>query len=657
MHTIFLTTLLLFSCFSATVATAAAGNETPQKLDPMVVQEARNNEAPESPFHLPESIQAATWSIDRQSIESLKPRDLFDVLSYAPGVQLDMQGRKGINFIGSRGSSFIGGSSFAILIDGVYVPWTQSSRILASFPVDTIDTVRVVRDATALTLAPLTGLGSMGTAVQGVILIKTRKPDKKQNRIKASYGNLNRSKIFLNHENRFDSTYYSLNYNRLHDDGRDDWNNASHSNSMLVKGGYDDHGLTADAAFYYDWASREIGRATEVSKTSDSKWEYDPLDTLMATANLSKKWNADQTTALGLYTGRVSTTIHYRSYSQPTYSEDEQEDNVVQADLHHIVTTGGHNLRIGGQALFWDCPDGQFYYEGIERKEELYSGYLHEEYQLLPKLRIDAGGRLDYRHISKGINKYAPSDPTPTVLIDDEWAEPYYALAAGTAYQLGDIGEASLRVSYNRQGANSYLLTEDGDELNPEKQWRYEAGLTATFHPAIRATLTGFYYDIDDAKQTVGSITVDEDLISIYENADTVRKGMELDIGGYIYSPNLTYELTYSYQRSDNDVDDDSMPHHIASLRLGCHLTPLQFNVMLRHVSKYDSNQFSVGNQYYAIGDFSRVDANISYDFTIATAQMRATLFGQNLTDEEYQTWLGWKDVGMTYGVELGVTY
>ncbi len=646
---------LILVCCMVSIATAAT--ETTQKLPTMVVKDTANNEAPNSPFHLPESTQAATWSIDKKGIESLKPHDLFDVLSYAPGVQLSMQGRKGMNFVSSRGSTFIGGSSFAMLIDGVYVPWTQSSRVMASFPVDIIETVRVVRDTTALTLAPLTGLGSMGTAVQGVILIRTRKPTKKQTRIKGSYGNLNRSKIFLSHEDRFDSAYYSLNYNRQNDDGRDGWNNASESDSILLKGGYENDELTIDASFYHDWASRELLHATEVSKTSKSKWEYDPLDTLMATANISKKWSDAQTTALGLYTGRVCTTIHYRSYAKPTYSEDDQEDNVVQADLHHIVTTNKHNLRVGGQALFWDCPDGQFYYEGVERKEELYSGYLHEEYQVFSRWRIDAGGRVDYRHISKGINKYAPTDPTPTVAIDDEWADPYYALAVGTAYRLSDTWEASLRASYNRQGADSFLLTEDDEKLNAETQWRYEVGLTAALHPSIRATVTGFYYDIDDTKQAVDSVTVGEDVYSIYANADTVRNGMELDIGGYLYTPALTYALTYSYQRSDNDDDDDSMPHHIASLRMGYRLSAWRFNVMLRHVGKYESNQFSVGNKYYDIGDFSRVDANIAYDFMVKEVQVTTTLFGQNLTDEEYQTRLGWKDVGMTYGVELGFAF
>ena len=32
-----------------------------------------------------------------------------------------------------------------------------------------------------------------------------------------------------------------------------------------------------------------------------------------------------------------------------------------------------------------------------------------------------------------------------------------------------------------------------------------------------------------------------------------------------------------------------------------------------------------------------RLDANVSYDFEINKVRMRATLFGQNLTDERYQ--------------------
>ncbi len=657
MRTLIFTSLLLLGCLQAAVAAAGTENETARELEPMVVKARADNEAPDSPFHLPESSLAATWSIDHEGIQALEPRDLFDVLSYAPGVQTCFQGRKGMNFLASRGGgNFIGGSDYAILIDGVYVPWTQSSRVLASFPVDTIETIRVVRDATTLTLAPLTGLGSMGTAVQGVILIKTRTPQKRESQITASYGNLNRSKVFLSHADRLDSTYYSLNYNRLQDDGRDGWNGASDSNAVLFKGGYADDGLSADASFYYNQASRQLWSSLPISKTSDSKWEYDPLDTLMATANVSKRWSANQTTALGLYTGQVSTTIEYRSFSKPaSYSEDDQQDNVFQADLHHIVTAGGHNLRVGGQAIFWDCPEGQFYYEGIEREEGLYSAYLHDEYQLNRNWRIDAGARVDYRHIDKGINKYGPTDKTPTVLIEDQWAEPYYAMAAGTAYRFSEVWEASFRVSRTEQGADDFLVSADGQALDPDQQWRYEAGLIAAFHPAVQATLTAFYYDIDNIKQNAGSTKVGKDIVNVYRNADTIRKGVELEIGGSIPLLGLNYALAHSYQRSDNDIDDEGIPHHISSVRLGYRRAPFQCNLMLRHVSPYDSNEFSADNGYHEIGDFSRLDANASYDFTVGRTGVRATLFGQNLTDEEYQTRLGWKDVGMTYGLELSV--
>jgi iron complex outermembrane receptor protein len=230
-------------------------------------------------------------------------------------------------------------------------------------------------------------------------------------------------------------------------------------------------------------------------------------------------------------------------------------------------------------------------------------------------------------------------------------------VAAGAAYRFNKVWQASVRASYVEQGDDSFLVTEDDKSLDPEKQWRYEAGLIAGLHPAFQATTTVFYYDIKDMKQTVGSIMIDEDVVNIYDNADTVRRGLEMDISGYIFTPALNYGLSYSYQRSDNDTDDKSIPHNITSLRLGYRMMPFQCNVMMRYVSEYDSKQFTTDNLYHQIGDFSRIDANISYDFTVAGNQWRATIFGQNLTDEEYETRLGWEDVGMTYGLELSVTF
>jgi outer membrane cobalamin receptor len=657
-------TVIVAACLQAALVFAAEETEKAHSIEPVTVSARHQEEPKNSPYRLPASSLASTWSIGQKEIQALQPRDLFDVLSYAPGVQLSYQGRKAMNFLGGRGGgNFIGGTNYAVMVDGIYLPWTHSARMLANFPVETIESVRIVRDSTILTLGPLAGLGAIGPAVQGVVMIKTIKPERRESQVKASYGNLDRYKAFLSHGDRIvggdgsGEGYYSLNFSKRHDGGRDDWNNASDSNSILLKGGYALHGLTADVSIYHDWATREIQRSTSVSKTSDAKWEYDPMDSLMVSANLAKAWNASQTTSLGLYTGRLDADLQMRSWSKPTLSTQHVEDNATQADLRHIITSAGNILRMGTQAIWWRVPNGQLYYEGIAREEELYSAYLHDEYNLTQSITVDAGARIDRKHVSKGINKYAPTDNTPTVLIDDEWAEPYYTAAVGAAYRLNNKWRLSLRASYVEQSADNYLLSANNKTLAPEKQWRYEAGVEASLHPAFNAVMTLFHYDISNCKTVVGSVTVDDDIYNVYDTMDVARQGVEFDINGFLGTPNLTYSLAYSYQTSDNETDNEAIPRHIASLRLGYSMMPFQVNLLLRHVSDYRSNQFSVGNLYYDIGGYSRVDANISYLFKLGSAQMKATLFGQNLSDERYETRLGWEDVGLTFGVELGAKF
>jgi len=654
------TIIMLLGLALALAAPAPARAEETHRIEPVDVSASAEQERPNSPYRLPESARAATWSIDQAGIEALEPRDVFDVLSYAPGLQTSFQGRKGMNFISGRGGgNFIGGGGYAILVDGVHVPWTQSSRVMASFPVETIESIRVVRDATTLTLAPLSGLGSIGTAIQGVILIKTIKPAKQQSQVKAGVGNLGRYKAFLSHGDRVGDGYYSLNYNKQHDQGRENWNNGGDSDTLLLKGGYDNqNSFKADASFYYDAASRQIQRSTAVSKTSDAKWRYQPLDTLMATASAAKQWTASQTTNLGLYTGLVDGQTEYRSWSKPkAYSEHDWQDNVVQADLSHIIASGANNLRVGGQAIFWHCPNGQLFYEGVSRDEELYSLYLHDEYALSQALSLDAGARVDHKHITKGLNMYSATDAKPSDLIDDVWAEPSYGVAGGAAYQINKMLEATLRLSHTAQGADEFLLTKSGQTLKPEKQLRYELGLVAQPLPALRVTATAFAYDLTDMKQAVGSVTKGDDVINIYDNADAVRSGCELDLGGWLFTPDLTYGLTYGYQRSNNDIDDKSIPHHLATLRLGYRFAPFQGNLLMRYVSDFESNEFAIDNRYHEMDQYSRIDANVSYDFSLDKAQMRATVFAQNLTDERYQTRLGWEDVGLTYGLELAAKF
>lgn len=653
-----LTALLLFSG-SGGLLWAADRDPDTHALDPITVSADRQGEPANSPYRLPVSSQAATWLITQQEIEALQPRDIFDVLSCAPGVQLAFQGRKGMNFLSSRGGgTFIGGTNFAVMVDGVSLPWTQTSRVLANFPVDNIESIRVVRDASILTLGPLSGLGSIGAAVQGFIIIKTRTPAKAETDFKLRYGNLNRAKIYASHGNSLENTHYFLSYNKYHDGGRDDWNNSSDTDSVLLKGGYAAHGLTADISLYHDWATRETMRSLDISRTSDSKWVYDPLNTLMISANVAKAWNRTQTTSLGLYMGRVEADLHQRSFARPAaYNLEEQEETSLQAALRHIITTDNNTLHLGGQAIFWETPTGEFYYPGIARREQLYSLYVFDEYALNQSWSLDGAVRADLKHVSKGLNKYGPTEATPSQLIEDEWAEPSYSAALGAAYRINDNWRLSFKTSYVVQGADQYLETADGKSLDTETQWRNEAAVAAHFNRYLRAAFTLFRYDLSNTKQVVGSTTIGEEVVNVYGNADVARQGVELDLSGALPVVPLNYRVSYSYQSSDNDKDNDAIPHHLVSLALGYAQDPVSANLIVRYVSPYDSNQFSVNNIYYEIGDYTRLDANISYDFEINKVRMRATLFGQNLTDERYQSRLGWEDVGLTFGMELGFKF
>ncbi|MDD2335015.1 MAG: Plug domain-containing protein, partial [Geobacteraceae bacterium] len=75
-----------------------------------------------SQYAVPESAGISTEVINREEIEAINPKDVYDLISRAAGVASTFQGRKVMNFASVRG-----GDSFGIIIDGFYIPSTQAS--------------------------------------------------------------------------------------------------------------------------------------------------------------------------------------------------------------------------------------------------------------------------------------------------------------------------------------------------------------------------------------------------------------------------------------------------------------------------------------------------------------------------------------------------
>ena len=137
-----------------------------------------------SPYAVPESSQIQTEVITAEDIQDLHPATVWDVFEQIPGMEVSYQGRMHIDFGNIRGSG-----SYGVILDGVYMPTT--TRILAMFPTDTIESMIFVRDATALTLGPSTNFGtSTGASNQGFVVIKTKRSSKLEGGLIGSLGHL-----------------------------------------------------------------------------------------------------------------------------------------------------------------------------------------------------------------------------------------------------------------------------------------------------------------------------------------------------------------------------------------------------------------------------------------------------------------------------------
>jgi iron complex outermembrane receptor protein len=92
-------------------------------------------------------------------------------------------------------------------------------------------------------------------------------------------------------------------------------------------------------------------------------------------------------------------------------------------------------------------------------------------------------------------------------------------------------------------------------------------------------------------------------------------------------------------------------------LRLQHRWRVIESNLSLRYVSGYENSRFATDNSSHGVGGYSRIDANINYDFSIRKLAARATLYGRNLSDQHYVTRLGWQDTGITVGGQLSVRF
>lgn len=631
---------------------AAAAKDT--ELPTVMVTAQKPGEEPVySRLAIPASSKAATEVITREEIEAMHPKDVLEILERVSGITGTRWGNKGYYKVQARGGDNIG-----IIIDGIYFPDTQASRVLANLPVDLIESITIARDASIMTLGPVANFAANsakgGAPSQGFIIIKTLTVTGPVDKARLSYGTFGTEKFSIVHGDKAgDTAYYALGYAKDRSDGRSGWNNERNFDTYFVKTGDKGEDWFADMTLIVNHgrSGQQAWFEPDGSYKNSSLGKWDPINTTLVTANAGKLWDENHTTTFSFGYSSVRSSRITLNPSPPIAPRWEENEYLRELNLAHTLKFDRDTLKFGVQAMWWHSPTGVGGRAGYERQEELYGYYVYGERRVNDKLTLDTGMRLDKKHITKGVAKYFANGGN-NIQYDSTygelWEKEAFSFSLGGAYRLDPVYTLSSRFSYSRQPAGRYLLTDNNELLDAEVRYKYETGVTASYNKALNASLTAFYYDIEDARVATGNRYYDAANgvdVSTYTGRDLTRKGLELTVDGRL-SGAFGYKAGYAYFTSSDVLDDSYIPHSSYTLALNYRQADVAANISLLHLSRFKS---SMGDAT-PLGGYTTIDANISKDLDERT---KLTLYGRNITDRRYGRGMNFYDAGAEYGIEL----
>ncbi|MBP2655685.1 MAG: btuB 16 [Firmicutes bacterium] len=648
-------------------ALAAENNEKDTKLDEVVVTASKVQESlAESRLALPESTNIQKETLTRKDIENLHPKNLLDLIQNGLGMVTEVWGNNRYARVSTRGGDNVG-----IIIDGVWYPETQSSRTLTILPVDFIESITFVRDSSVLTLGPVasfaTNAAKPGSPNQGFIIIRTLKATKPVDKATVGYGSYATKKYDFVHADKLgDNGYYGLGYQKTKSNGPANYNQAYDFDSYFFKAGErSTDGWATDMTVMVNNGWRQPANMFSsygVVSSSNLGGCWNPCNSTLVTSTAEKQWNSHVTTNFSFGYSSLHAT---RTFKSGSYSK--QDEYLRELNWWNTYTFGRDTIKVGTQFMWWHAPNGVQGGStvGLERQEELYSGYVYDQRKVNDKLTLDGALRLDKKHITKGVGKYYNSSTNTAYDEDygDIWEGDSKAVSLGAAYKLTNIYDLTSRVGYTSQTGGSYLYTADGSGLDPENRYKLEAGIAGHYNKKLNASLTAFHYYIQNARVANGTTTDQEtgDTVYTYTEANLSRQGLELALDGALTNQ-LGYKLGYAFFESSNAMDNSYSPHNRYSFSLNYKNKSLSANATLLYVSKFAVLACGETETYYSsssavaanCGGYTTINANISKDLDEKT---KITFYGHNLANRHYLYGMNYYDPGREWGIELTKTF
>jgi len=653
----------LFSLLAATLLTSSLQANETAALEPVNVTASEFSvrddiklDSVTNLYRVEKTAEAGTQIFTKEEIEAYAPKDFFDLMDKAVGMDLTYQGRKSPFFLNMRG-----GGSITYIIDGAILPST-ANRILYKIPMSAIEEIQVIRGSTALSLAPSIGIGASNSGSglnTGFIVIRTKQPKKTEGMISA-YGEKTESHPMANGESIFVGTrlgstesglsgYIGGMVSRYDRPSQETWFDGSDAQSGMITGGLTFGRLNINLMGYKDEGTFEFQRAVSVTGVIDtSKWYYDPIKTSIISSDMSMQWNEDQTTLASIF--KID-------YDQTEYSNEKFGQNITPVAKKYNEVSSGYSLRhnarfgntlvqLGGQYTHSD-GNGPNLNSGYNRFDTNILGWSASIEQKLfgGDLILDAGYRRDQKHINNSSTSAAKDAAN-----NDVDMAPAQVVALGALWNITPMFTLNGRYFQGTEGTNGDfdLKTQDGSALHAEEQKRTEIAFEAKITPYFKPMITWFNVDFTNQKSATTNTYTDADgsLYYYYTESDSRRRGIELAIKGK--SSGFDYLVAWTHMNENSsttaagvttDSIGESTPENSFTGKIGYAWDNYRANISAKKVDGWTSSTSAGGTSTNVdLGDYTRVDANIAGDFKLNNLTFTAKLYGRNLGDVQYAT-------------------
>ncbi|MGD9968926.1 MAG: TonB-dependent receptor plug domain-containing protein [Sulfuricurvum sp.] len=669
------------SLIAATLLVSVLQADTPTSLSTVTVTAPdtpeRDDLKPQSVTNLyrtESTMQPGVETFTRTEIEAYSPRDIFDLLDKASGINLTYQGRRSPYNIEERG-----GGNLTYILDGAILP-PSTSRILQKIPMAAIEEIQIIRGSTSLSVAPsiTVGASSSGSGLNtGFVIIRTKQPSKTEGVI-SGYLEKTESLPTADGESLYVGTRFGSNlsglggyiggvlarYDRPSVDSRFD---GSDADSGMITGGLTYGRFNLNLMGYKDSGRFEMQRGITLAGTlANDRWYYDPLKTDIFSADMGMQWNENHTTLASVFKTKYRQNEHNENFATAAASTRHYEEETSGYSLRHNIQYGNTLIQLGGQIIN-STGFGANLYNAYSNYDTTITGWSASAEQKLfdGALVLNAGYRQDTKHIDTSSTSVANND-----VGNGADMAPARIFALGARWQIADAYALSGRYYNGDQGTSGDydLKTATGTPLHAEKQNRIEITAEASPVRYFRPALTWFDVQIDNAKtETSQTYTVNGLDYYYFTEYDTHGRGIELALKGDI-GPNTSYAFSWTRMIDDkttkNGITTNEAgaysPENLYSALISHKWENLRANLSAKKVSSWYLTQSPAGLINAPLGDYTRVDANIAGDFRYRNQTYTAKLYARNLGNEHYSTKYVtgyYPDRGRVVGLELSMAF